>query len=194
MGTRIVLASKSRARYELLKSLGFDVEVVEPHAKEREAKFPKEVVSVVVDNSYRKAISVKAKSLVVAADTLVFDENVVFGKPSTLEEAREMILYLNGRWHNVVTGLSVVFPDGDIISLYDIARVKFRVLSREEIEFYISTKESLGKAGGYRIQGLGALLVEKIYGHHSTIIGLPVHRLVEALLEKGYWPPRVARP
>lgn len=190
MDTRIILASKSRARYELLKSLGFDIEVVEPHAKERKAKSPKEVISVVVDNSYRKALSVKTESIVVAADTLVFDDNIVFGKPSSIEEAREMILYLNGRWHNVVSGLSIVFPDGDVISLYDIARVKFKVLTQEEIEFYVLTKEPLGKAGGYGLQGLGVFLVEKIYGHPSTIIGLPIHRLIEALSEKGYWPPR----
>ena len=187
---RVVLASRSPARKSLLEALGYDVVTKAVPVREFRAEKPSQVIETCIKNAVKKALAAGNNNIpVVAADTLVFDDKVVFGKPKNEKDAFAMLSYLGGKWHSVVSALAVVFPGGHLESGYDVARVKFRPLSEDDISYYVRSGEPLGKAGGYGLQGKGIMLVERIEGNPSTVIGLPVHLLIDILGKRGYWPP-----
>jgi septum formation protein len=182
---KIVLASSSPRRVKLLKQLGVSFEVVEPDGvHEEEDGVPEEVV---LRNAQAKADYVASKldeGIVVGADTIVVLGDVIIGKAMTDTEATEMLTMLQGRTHRVLTGLAVVDVSSrrnetDIIETH----VTFQPLSEEEIARYVATGEPLGKAGGYAVQGLGAVIVEEVHGCFYNVVGLPLHGL-NVLLEK----------
>lgn len=182
---KIVLASSSPRRVKLLKQLGVSFEVVEPDGvHEEEDGVPEEVV---LRNAQAKADHVASKldeGIVVGADTIVVLGDVIIGKAMTDTEATEMLTMLQGRTHRVLTGLAVVDVSSrrnetDIIETH----VTFQPLSEEEIARYVATGEPLGKAGGYAVQGLGAVIVEEVHGCFYNVVGLPLHGL-NVLLEK----------
>ena len=178
----LILASSSPRRREILSMLGLNFEVVPANIEE---KFSGNPIVGARKLARSKALWVwlrHKRGVVIGADTLVFTENRVLGKPENREEAVSMLEYLSGRWHRVVTAVSFV-GKGVRVSLHDVARVKFRKLSRREIEEYVLTGEPLDKAGAYGIQGYGASIVERIEGSFYTVMGLPVHRVVPLLKE-----------
>ncbi|MDN5331655.1 MAG: nucleoside triphosphate pyrophosphatase [Tepidanaerobacteraceae bacterium] len=181
---RLILASASPRRRDLLKQVGLDFEIIPSLVDET---VPPGVTPDIaaVRLAEKKAIDVAHRSkdgIVIAADTIVALDDSILGKPKDEEEARKMLESLSGRWHRVFTGIAVV----DCSSLEKVtdceqSRVKFKKLSSSEIENYIKTGEPMDKAGAYGIQGKGALLVEKIEGCYYNIVGLPLFRLSLAL-------------
>jgi septum formation protein len=123
---------------------------------------------------------------VLGADTLVVLGSAVLGKPMGAEEAHAMLLRLSGRSHRVITGFCILDPSGQKAhGEAVVTRVNVKRLDEREIRAYLATQEPLGKAGGYAIQGLGAFMVEGIWGSYTNVVGLPVCALIKALLEIG---------
>ncbi len=157
--------------------------MIAPSVEERILGDP---VTTARELSRRKALAVWRKNrsaLVIGADTLVFQGRRIIGKPADEEDAFRILKNLSGRWHKVVTAVSFV-SRGLRKTVHDIARVKFRRLSDEEIRGYIATGEPMDKAGAYGVQGFGATVVERIEGNFYTVMGLPVVRVYEIL--KGF--------
>jgi len=135
----------------------------------------------------RRVASRRAEGLVIGADTVVVIDGRVLGKPSGPEEAKAMLRQLSGREHQVITGIAVVDAATAVSRSDSISTgVRFVPLAQQLIDRYVATGEPLDKAGGYGIQGYGALLVEGIQGDYNNVVGLPVRRLAELLGEFGY--------
>ena len=182
-GLRILLASSSPRRIELLGQLGLDFTHVAPDVEEEESSL--DPVERVEGNARRKAMSVSAPdSVVIGSDTVVELDGQILGKPSDEEEAKVMLASLSGCVHQVYSGLSLVFK-GKSVTRHACTKVWFRTLSDKEIDDYVESGEPRDKAGSYGIQGLGRVLVEKIEGSYSNVVGLPLELLEEMLLEFG---------
>jgi nucleoside triphosphate pyrophosphatase len=172
----LVLASASPQRRAILEQLGIEFTVQPAEIEELSAGDPREVV---LENARRKARAVPGQ-FVLACDTEVNVDGVVFGKPSDELEAVRMLTELSGRTHEVLGGL-VLRRDGRECEAIASTDVYFRELEPEEIEAYVATGEWRGRAGGYAIQGKGAALVERIEGDFWNVVGLPVPALVRLL-------------
>jgi len=180
----IILASASPRRAELLRQLGVEFKVVASEIGEihHEQMTAFEVSQV---NAYRKARSVAKKlpdSLVLGADTLVYRETKLFGKPSNLEEAYQMLEELQGRTHHVVTAICLLHlrEHRQRISAESTA-VTFRSLDAPKIRRYLNRVNPLDKAGAYAIQEDGDFIIESISGSYTNVVGLPVERLTAEL-------------
>ena len=176
---KIVLASTSPRRRELMERLGFPFDVIAPEGVEEiQEGAPREVVTRNASVKASKVAGGLRDGLVLGADTIVVVDDIVMGKAENPLEARAMLTALKGRMHRVLTGLAVVDSE---TGRTDIAVVETRVwihpLTGEEIEEYVSTGEPIGKAGGYAIQGGGGALVERIEGPFENVVGLPLSRL-----------------
>jgi septum formation protein len=176
---RLILASSSPRRQELLQRLRLDFEL--RPAEIDESRFPDEAPAAYVERVARaKAEAVAGEGLiVVAADTAVVHEGRIMGKPGHPEEARAMLRLLQGDVHEVFTGLAVTSWDGGARtrSEVDVAEVEFLPMTEGEIVRYVDTGEPLDKAGGYALQGLGGAYVTKVIGSPFTVVGLPIHLL-----------------
>ncbi len=185
---RIVLASASPRRKELLELLGLRFEV-EPSNYDEETVSGSEPHEMVRELSLGKARAAAAKhrdAFIIGADTIVVLGNKVMGKPHTASEAKKMLHTLNGKVHAVITGFTILDTEtGKVLSRSVETKVHIRKLTPEEIDNYVRTKEPLDKAGGYAIQGLGAVLVERIEGDYFNVVGLPLSALAEGLKEFG---------
>jgi|LSQX01.1.fsa_nt_gb septum formation protein len=190
---RIVLASASPRRRELLKQIGIEFTVVESKiAESNENGFSAGELAQYL--AYEKALSVaksiardndKTETLVIGADTIVVKDQIL-GKPKDRNDAFKMLKVLQGSWHEVITGVAVISTFGyKNIKTFEITRVKMKELSEQAINAYIDTSEPCDKAGSYGIQGLGAVLVEKIDGCYFNVVGLPLARLSNILSEFG---------
>jgi septum formation protein len=184
---RLVLASGSPRRRELLERLGLDFDVVAPDVDE--TRYPDEAPAAYVDRVARsKSAAVAGDGLIVlAADTIVVHEGRVMGKPGHPEEARTMLRRIEGDVHEVFTGLAIAAWDGraQIKSIVDVAEVTMLPMTEEELAWYVGTGEPLDKAGGYALQGLGGLFVGKVVGSPFTVIGLPIHLITRLLSASG---------
>jgi septum formation protein len=184
----IILASASPRRKELLELIGLQFKIDPGDYKENmNLKLgPHELARAL---SLEKAKSVAEKynnAIIIAADTFVIIRGQLLGKPHTEEEARKMLVLLDGATHSVITGFTILDTDtGRKISRSVETKVTFRKLTEKEIDAYIKTKEPLDKAGAYAIQGLGSILVKRIEGDYFNVIGLPLCPLVECLMEFG---------
>jgi septum formation protein len=180
----LILASASPRRSQLLKQLELDFEVVPTATLElhQEHLSPVEIAQL---NAHRKARSVAKKNpdvIVIGADTIVALKNRIFGKPRTREEAVEMLLALQGKVHTVVTGVSLIHLRTYQERLFaETTRVHFKRLTREQVEAYLSRINPLDKAGGYAIQEHGEMIIQKIAGSRTNVIGLPLERLKSEL-------------
>jgi septum formation protein len=187
----LILASSSPRRRELLKQLGLDFRVAEPEPDDDPADH-RPAVQFARDLAARKAASVAARPAyadrwVLGADTVVFDDAEVLLKPGDRAHARRMLERLAGRTHRVVTALALHVPDaGSARVAADVTEVTFGALDDAEIEWYLDTGEWRGVAGGYRIQGRGGALVERIHGSYSTVMGLPIRLLYSMLRDTGF--------
>ena len=184
---RLILASASPRRRELLRMLGLDFEILVSNAEESKGELPDSPGEQVMELAARKAGEIAGlhpDALVIAADTIVVAEKQILGKPGDEEDARRMLSFLSGRWHEVYTGVALVkAAEKKRLVDYERTRVKFRPLSREEIDRYIRSGEPMDKAGAYGIQGLGAVLVERIEGCYFNVVGLPLTKLTLLLKE-----------
>ena len=183
----LILASASPRRRELLTMLGLDFKVIPAVGEEiqAEGRAPGETVCAI---SRAKAEEIEKKSvsgdMIIAADTVVYLDGEILGKPRDKEDAFRMLKRLSGRAHEVYTGVTVL-ADGGRTSEYERTLVYFRELSDREIHAYIATGEPMDKAGAYGAQGLGSLLVERIDGDFFNVMGLPLCRLSKILSGMG---------
>ena len=180
----LILASASPRRAELLRQLKLDFQILPSDAKEifDEQLSPLELCQL---NAHLKARAVAKKnpdSLVLGADTLVFLDGEIMGKPADIADARRMLTRLQDRTHQVVTGVSLIHLRAHRESMFAIGTdVTFRQLTIEQINDYIAKVNPLDKAGAYAIQEHGDMIVAEISGSFSNVIGLPVERLKEEL-------------
>lgn len=183
----LILASASPRRRELLTMLGLDFKVV-PAVGEEASVSGKTPAEAVLALSLAKAEEVEKlcarEDTVIAADTVVFLDGEILGKPSDREDAFRMLSRLSGREHEVYTGVTVI-RDGNTVSEYERTAVYFRGLTEREIDSYIATGEPMDKAGAYGAQGIGSLFVERIDGDFFNVMGLPLCRLSKILSGMG---------
>lgn len=184
---KIVLASGSPRRAELLARAGVVFEVVPSPAEEihDESMDPEKLCEA---NAVLKAAAVAADfsdRVVIGADTLVFIDGRVLGKPKNLEEARGMLRLLSGRTHRVCSGVCVVFPGGRQEVFHELTAVTFRVLDDASVDDYFSLVNPLDKAGAYGIQEHGERIVAGIEGSFDNVMGLPVGLVLGCLEGKG---------
>ncbi|HKE37610.1 MAG TPA: Maf family protein [Candidatus Baltobacteraceae bacterium] len=191
--TRIVLASASPRRLELLRSLGLDVAVAPSGYHEPDAPHlsPAELATAHAREKLAAAMAKIGESPVpvVAADTVVDVDGVALNKPSDAAEAVRMLQMLSGREHLVHTAFTLAAPGGQQVEERATTVVRFYRLSPEEIADYVATGEPLDKAGAYGIQGLAAVLVESIAGDFYTVMGFPLGRFIRALRRLGFMLP-----
>jgi septum formation protein len=188
MNNRLILASKSPRRYELLKQVGFDFEVIPSRVIEDFVKgeSPQEHVIRLSETKVRDVANKYPGHWVIAADTIVYINGTILGKPKSREEAIEMLYRLNGKEHWVLTGFSVCHlgkGKGEQETVQTAVRVK--PLTPQEMEWYVKTGEPFDKAGGYAIQGIGSFMIESIRGSYTNVVGLPLCELIEMLNRLG---------
>ena len=182
---KIILASGSPRRRELLTDLGIKFEIMVDNSSEVTPKnvSPDEVVMTLAKNKLRNvAKNAPGDSLIIAADTVVACDGRILGKPKDEAQAFEMLSALSGRRHSVYTGVAVGDnKTGKTVCEFEKTDVFFRKLEDDEIKRYIATGEPMDKAGAYGIQNLGALFVERIDGDYFNVVGLPLCRLGKIL-------------
>jgi septum formation protein len=182
----IILASASPRRYELLKATGIVFDVFESGFDEPEPEKHETPEDYSVKNAMAKSLSVSERypgAIVIGADTLVYIDGNILGKPTDSKNALDMLLSLIGKWHWVVSGCAVSENNKIVESWFTKSRAFIGDFSVDVATAYIATGEPLDKAGSYAIQGKGAFLVKEIEGSYSNIVGLPVYETIERLLK-----------
>lgn len=212
---RLVLASASPRRRELLSQIGLEFTVM-PSTKEENAKTT-EAGALVQELSRQKVVDIweqlsggqgqnpdadqeqiseetqepnlngkrQPELLVIGADTVVCCEGKILGKPHSREAAAEMLTALQGRSHEVYTGVTL-YSQSETVTFFECTQVEFYPMTEVEISEYIDSKEPMDKAGAYGIQGLGARFVKGIRGDYNNVVGLPVGRLYQELKSRGW--------
>lgn len=212
---RLILASASPRRRELLSQIGLEFTVM-PSTKEENAKTT-EAGALVQELSRQKAVDIweqlsggqgqnpdadqeqiseetqepnlngkrQLELLVIGADTVVCCEGKILGKPHSREAAAEMLTALQGRSHEVYTGVTL-YSQSETVTFFECTQVEFYPMTEVEISEYIDSKEPMDKAGAYGIQGLGARFVKGIRGDYNNVVGLPVGRLYQELKSRGW--------
>ena len=189
---RIVLASASPRRLDLLRQMGVEPDV--RPASLPEAPLPGETPSEqalrLAEAKGRAVAAALADgglpSVVLAADTIVVTDGSPLGKPASPDQARDMLRRLSGRVHEVLTGVWLGrTDDGRSASLVETSRVRFHSCPESVVRWYVSTGEPMDKAGAYAVQGLGALLVAEVEGSWTNVVGLPVEKLAPMLNRIG---------
>lgn len=181
---KLILASASPRRKELLQLITNEFSVCPAEADETLTQGIS-IENQIKELAYRKAkavLDIYEDSIVIGSDTMVVIDSKPLGKPQDRENAIQMLEMLSGRTHEVITGVAVISNEKSIID-YRTTKVKFRNLTKKEIERYVSTGEPMDKAGAYGIQGLGAVLVEGIEGDYFSVVGLPVSLVYTMLCE-----------
>jgi septum formation protein len=201
---KIVLASSSPRRIELMQHLGLDFEVMPADVDEsiapgktaagaviQLAKLKADTVyeRLIAEDSWRTG-SESDRLLVIGADTTVVLNNKLLGKPVSEDDARSMLKQLSGRCHDVFTGVVIISREAKEsapceISSFEMSHVYFRNLQEEEIDAYVKTGEPMDKAGAYALQGIGSALVQAIEGCFTNVIGLPIPLVVAMLRRAG---------
>ena len=180
---KIILASRSSRRAELLTAAGIDFDVFAididetPHAKEEPAAY----VERLALTKARVVFALKPGETVLGADTTVVLDGQILGKPADTADATRMLRALRGRAHDVLTGVAVVGPAG-VRSAVETTRVWISAMTDEDISMYVASGQPMDKAGAYGIQGLASRFIPRIEGSYTNVVGLPV-ALVSSILE-----------
>ena len=179
---KLVLASRSPRRAEILRAVGWEFEAIV--AGIDESLLPDENPVAYVKRLARtkaQAVAAKVKTgLVLGADTTVVVDGEILGQPGDRENARRMLRLLSGKWHEVITGVAFVRAESNrTIVDHVVTRVRFSEMSEEEIEWYAVSDEPLDKAGAYAIQGRASLFIEEVQGEYFNIVGLPIRKVYE---------------
>ena len=185
--TKLILASGSPRRADLLRQLGLSFSVVVPSVDEmprRNEDSFKYVERMAKDKNAEIRKRLASVDLVLSADTVVVYQSRILGKPKSKTEGLSMLRLLSERTHKVITGVALTTKTQKKFCFVE-TKVKFRRLSDHEIQAYWMTKEPKDKAGSYGIQGLGALFVSRIEGSYSNIVGLPLMETGELLKQLG---------
>ncbi|ELC8348367.1 Maf-like protein [Clostridium perfringens] len=183
---KVILASKSPRRVEILEKIVKEFEVVQSNFDENTINFKGDIEKYVKDLSKNKAIEVSKRlnepSIVIAADTVVFQDGKVLEKPKNEEDAFSMLSSLSGNTHKVYSGICLINTyDDTVVTDCDCTEVRFSELNPRQIRNYINSGEPMDKAGAYGIQGLGGAFVEGIKGCYYNVMGLPLNKLYKAL-------------
>jgi len=188
MNSRFILASKSPRRNELLRQMGFDFEVIPSRVAENfvQTESPEEHVIRLAEAKAKDVALENPDRWVIAADTIVYINGSVLGKPKDRGEAVQMLRRLSGQEHWVLTGFFVCHlektkSDKEAVQ----TAVKVKGLTPNEIDWYVQTGEPFDKAGGYAIQGMGAFMIESIRGSYTNVVGLPLCELIQMLNRLG---------
>lgn len=187
---KIILASKSPRRKEILGNLGFEFEIITADTDESsDVTDPESLVQIL---AVRKGKAVQEKhnekdTLIISCDTVVSCDGKILGKPHSPEEAKAMLRALSGRSHTVLSGLAL-FYNGKTISGVDKTEVYFADMPESFIESYIASGDPMDKAGSYAIQGRTSLYIDKIDGCYFNVVGLPVRLLAKLLSQLGLEP------
>ncbi len=187
MHPRLVLASASPRRLDILRQLGLDAEVRPADVDERmlPGEDPEGHVRRLAREKAQRVLALESDALVLAGDTVVVRDGHVLGKPGGDEEAVAMLQSLSGRTHEVLSGIAVADAHG-VLDACARTRVRFRSFDHDTARRYVATGEPMDKAGAYGIQGLGAALVEEVDGDYYSIVGLPVSALLRLLRQAGW--------
>jgi septum formation protein len=183
LNEKIILASKSPRRAEILRTAGWEFEAIVAAIDETRAP-DEDAVSYVKRLAETKAKTVAGRvssGLVLGADTVVVIAGEILGQPRDDEDARRMLKLLSGEWHEVLTGVALVRAgnSGEKLVEHETTRVRFAELSNQEIDWYVATGEPRDKAGAYAIQGKGGIFINEIEGDYFNIVGLPVRLVYE---------------
>ncbi|MDX2307488.1 MAG: Maf family nucleotide pyrophosphatase [Hyphomicrobium sp.] len=197
VGTRpkLVLASSSPRRLTLLKQAGVEPDALRPAEINETARMGEMPRGLVSRLARAKAMAARdqiandkdiADAYVLAADTIVAAHRKILGKPERIEEAAEFLMRLSGRSHRVLTGVCLITPDDRVRMKIVDTKVRFKYLTKAEIEAYVASREWRDKAGGYAIQGLAGAFVQKISGSYTNVVGLPLTEVVTMLVGEGF--------
>jgi septum formation protein len=189
---RLILASASPRRAELLRAAGYEFETSAVDIDERvhPDEAPEDYVRRLAMEKSARAVDhvgtqASRPSVTLGADTAVVVDSTVLGKPGRDDEARWMLRLLSGRQHRVLTGISLrsgTLEVGDV----EVTTVWFAPLTELDIDWYVASGEGRDKAGAYAIQGLASRFIPRIDGSYSNVVGLPVHRVASLITEMGY--------
>lgn len=189
--SKLILASASPRRKELLANVGYEFSIEVCDLEENSDKeIPYELVMelakvkarAIMDNHKEEDV------IVLGADTVVANEGQILGKPKNLEHAKEMITSLQGKAHQVYTGVCICWNDGKInqnLTFYEKTDVEVYPMTKDEIESYVATGECSDKAGSYAIQGLFSPYIKGIAGDYNNVVGLPVARIYQEIKKLG---------
>jgi septum formation protein len=184
---KLVLASASPRRADILRAAGWDFEILPANADES-LRVGEDAVRYVERVALDKARAIAPQfpgGMVVGADTTVVIDGQILGKPQNMAEARKMLRALEDRWHQVLTGIAVMnCSSAQSAVAHEVTQVKFATMTDAEIDWYATTGEPLDKAGAYGIQGLGARFIERVEGDYLNVVGLPLrllYRLVRSI-------------
>lgn len=190
--SKIILASGSPRRKELLLQIGIVPEIIVSHVEEKiTSNIPAEVVMSLAE---QKAVDVAKEmpegTVILGSDTVVAADGKILGKPKSHEEAYEMIRRLAGRSHQVYTGVCLVKkgPEGEadtVVSFYDETDVNVSPMTEKEIREYADSEEPMDKAGSYAVQGFFARYIDGLKGSYANVMGLPVHLVYQELKKLG---------
>jgi septum formation protein len=200
--TKLILASASPRRVQLLQQAGLEPNRLVPaeiNETPLKAEHPRSLAKRLARSKAEKALERLRKdgeerdSFVLAADTVVAVGRRILPKTEIADEASNCLRLLSGRSHRVYTGICLFTPTGKLRHKLVETRVRFKRISREELEAYIASGEWRGKAGGYAIQGLAGSFVVKLVGSYTNVVGLPLHETVSLLAADGFkaylnWP------
>ncbi|HSK69518.1 MAG TPA: Maf family protein [Candidatus Limnocylindria bacterium] len=186
MADRLILASASPRRAELLTSMGLRFEVYAPDVDEDIPGDPREVTLTLARRKARAAAAHFQGDTILAADTLVSVDGEALAKPADEADARRMLSMLSGRWHSVFTGVCVLRGTYEQAEAAE-TLVRFSALAPKDVAAYIRSGEPFGKAGAYAIQGMAGMYVPEIRGSFTNVVGLPTS-LVRTMLESAGYP------
>lgn len=186
---RIILASNSPRRIELLSLFNIKFEVMPSECDEKieDDMSPYEMACTLAEKKASAvADRVDGDCIIIGADTIVYKDGNILGKPIDEKDAYKMLSFLSGNSHNVITGICIIDKmNKDIYKSYEETLVYFKPLTNKEIMDYIKTGEPFDKAGAYGIQRYGSLFVEKIEGCYFNVVGFPINKIYNALGNMG---------
>ena len=193
---KIILASASPRRKEIMERMGIEYEVLVSDVEEVvEETEPSKMVSALallkteaVLSKYRQMENRADNFIIIGADTMVFYNGQALGKPKDEADAFRMLSQLSGNWHEVITGVSIIINTSNNIEKISFAvetKVAMQELTRQQIKDYIATGEPMDKAGSYAIQGQFGIFIREIVGDYYNVVGFPIAKIYEVLLKKG---------
>lgn len=184
---KIILASGSPRRKELLRQIGVTFEVVKAEGEEIiTSSVPTEAVQELSMQKAREVADRCDGTVIIGADTVVAADGQILGKPKSREDAVHMLGMLQGRDHEVITGVTVILKNsGKVLNFAEVTKVHVFPMTRTQIENYADSGEPMDKAGAYGIQGLFAIYVSGIEGDYNNVVGLPIGRLYQEVLSAG---------
>lgn len=180
----LILASSSPRRKDFITKLGLNFQIVKPDADETVlvGENASDYVKRMANEKANIVAALHSNDIVLAADTIVVCDNRILGKPVNREDAKNILRLLSGRTHEVMTAVCIIKGDEEI-EIFEVTKVTFALLTEELIDTYVASGECDDKSGAYAVQGIGAMLIQKVEGSVSSVVGLPICQ-VRCALEK----------